>query len=159
MNSEKIAVDLEFCQNNRTLAIRPGQGGRLSHLVRFINNSDELKDNSQRSWIFKDPDVYTDSDGNERIDHITRGVTCGFLKQGYEFLQICKDVGLFAREKDFFVPFSNVQKSSGIFAYLHPDRKEEVKPEFSQTDLVLMRWDLPTGNQLVAAASHKAKTE
>ena len=131
--------DLEYSLNNDTLAIRPTRNGRLKDLVLTT------VDDSERVWVFRNAVMWTDDDGDERIDHITRGVVNGTFEQGREFLVMCKEVGFVALCSGFFVPFSNGQKRIGKFG---SGDKAEPCNDFYEDELKLVRWDLPSRDRL-----------
>ena len=138
--------DLEYGSNNGTIAIRPSRNGRLSKLVKTMKLAkDDYTCEEERVWVFRDPYVYSDKNGNERINHITRGVVCGTYKQGELFMEMAKNLGLDVQYRGLFVPFSNGQPRLGHFS-------EDKKPfaDYSENELAHMRWDLPTKEELTA---------
>lgn len=128
--------DLEYDQNNGVLAIRPSRNGRLKSLIKSTT------DGSDRVWVFKDVGTWRDEHGDERIDHRARGVVNGTYEEGQTFLAMCTLLGLVVESGGFFVPFSNGQRRHGTFG--------DGKPfaDYYESELKLMRWDLPTREQL-----------
>ena len=132
--------DLEYCQNNCTIAIRPSRTGRLKGLVRTT------ADDTDRVWVFKSVESYTDDDGDERIDHGTLGLVSGYFSDGGKFLHMCRELGLVVQSSGFFVPFSNGKHRYGTVG--HGDEAGPTS-EYYESELKMARWDLPTRDQLV----------
>lgn len=130
-------ADLVYEQNNGVIAVMPTDNGRLAGLVKKTNAGDD------RVWVFRDTHIWHDDDGDERIDHHARGVVCGTFAEGRAFLNTCNGLGLSFR-CGLFVPFSNGQHRYGRFSDGEPAN------DWSEDELKLMRWDLPTEEQLKA---------
>lgn len=129
--------DLEYSNNNGVVAIKPTPTGKLRGLVlRTFSARDE------RVWIFMDYHTFQDDNGDLRLDHKSRGVSCGTYNDGERFLDLCRKLGLVVSATGFFVPFSNGQRRLVI------DRTGKPMADYTETELKLMRWDLPTESQL-----------
>ena len=135
--------DIEYCQNNGTVAIRPTAHGNLASLVK------KTKAEHERVWVFKDYHTWEDEDGDMMIDFIARGVSCGRYRDADTFLAMCRELDLRVESASFFVPFSNGHHRSGedsdgkqIYTYL-------------ETELKLARLDLPTAAQIMEVISPK----
>jgi len=135
-----IHGDLRYDLNNDTLAIRPSVAGRLSGLVKMTVAGDE------RVWTFADDHVWKDANGDERLEHHRKGVVCGTYKQGKAFMAMCEELGL-TLDYGLFVPFSNGQRAHGRLTWPEPD---EPTSDYLAAELKLMRWDLPTREELEA---------
>ncbi|MBI4132995.1 hypothetical protein HY478_00105 [Candidatus Uhrbacteria bacterium] len=131
--------DVVYNQNNGTLAVWPTHTGRLAQFEK------RTKGDEERSWVFADAHPFIDDDGYERIDHITRGVVCGTLAEGYAFLDQCRELGFTVQSGGGFVPFSNSQRRHATDATGKP------MSDYPETELRLMRWDLPTQADLEMA--------
>ncbi|MFH0831192.1 MAG: hypothetical protein V1895_03995 [Parcubacteria group bacterium] len=129
--------DLICGSNNGVLAIAPTKSGRLARLVK------KTKAGRERVWTFSKPHVWEDEDGDERIDHKDRGALTGNSADGQAFLMLCYDLGIRANYSGLYVPFSNGMRRYGRF-------EEDDKPtnDYTESELKLARWDLPTRQQL-----------
>lgn len=136
-------VDVNYDQNNGTIAIEPTRSGLLAAMVLTYRNPDEDgRNDNRRVWVFTDPYVWTDENGNERIDHHTCGLTCGSHQDGHYFLEMCRKIGLNVRRDGMFVPLSNGQRRYGHF--------HDNKPfnDYGEDEQVCVRWDLPNEQEL-----------
>lgn len=147
MYSEPFGADIEFHRHNGVLAIRPGPTGRLRSLVK-LTKEDEGERPRQRVWLFANAHVSAGLRGNERIDHVMRGVICGSLQEGLEFLERCRtreelevvDVGM-------RVPCSN---GYAFESRCTLDRFVQIVQDFTLLELEMVRWDFP--NELLLRA-------
>lgn len=130
--------DVEYCQNNGIICFRPTPTGRLGSLVKLT------KSNEPRVWSFGDSTLWTDANGDERIDHIMRGALCGSYQAGNDFQATCHELGLTMQSAGFFVPFSNGRYRNATF-----NKDGAPTADFPEEELRLMRWDLPTQQQLM----------
>ncbi len=140
MSKKWYDPEVEYDQNNGTLAVRPAATGRLKSLIKQASGGYD------RTWVFKDVPVYRDNDGDERICHHLRGVVVGTYDEGMKFLAMCKEIGLIVTNAGMFVPFSNGERREG--SSLRP-KYEYNMTDFQECELKVMRWDLPTRAQLL----------
>ena len=146
MNSP--AFDVGYYQNNGTLAIFLGRNGTLAKISRVTKKGEE-----DCLFIFQDLESYTDEDGYEVIDHVTRGVLVGSFQDGKDFLDMCRELGLIVKSRSVFVPFSNGRHVSGQIGCGGEVRHTA---DYFQSELRLMRWDLPSRARLLVAMSSNA---
>ena len=136
-------TDLVYCQNNGTIAVKPTPSGRLVSLIKKTMNGED------RVWVFKDASVHTDPLGNEVVDRVIRGVVCGSYKDGSRFLDLCRDSGLIVESGGFVVPFSNgTRVTADVGSHCSGQTREKYLYDWSQDEVVLMRWDLPAAEDL-----------
>ena len=124
--------DLEISSNNGVTAVRPAENGRLSRLVR------KTQDGTQEVWVFCDATTWTDGDGDERIHHHKRGLTCGNSHDFTKFMCLCRhDFNLVIQSAGFFVPLSNGERDVG--------QSHDDKPlaDYSDAEQKIVRLDLP----------------
>ena len=138
----KPIFDIEVCVNNSVRAYRPTETGRLKDLVR------KTKDGLVRVWIFRDILPWKDDDGDERIAHHHRGLSCGIAREGLVFEHLCLELGLTVARTMFFVPCSNGEACYGEVTDLH-DARVSRTAEFTEVEQKLVRWDLPTRADLL----------
>lgn len=154
MANWREVCDIEYDQNNGVIAIQPTKNGKLSRLVKETNGVMASKSPEERCWVFADSYVYTDEAGEERIDHRRRGVVCGTYADGQAFLKMCSEIGLNVRSGGLFVPFSNGQRRNAHVLRPTPYTHEYMS-DYPEEELRLMRWDLPSREDLMKIIAEK----
>ncbi len=137
MKDSKQIADFVYAQNNGTLSVWPTFNGKVKSLCKITHSRAE-----ERPWTFGDPNTWKDEDGNERMDHTVKGTLCGNFNEGHAFVQLCRDLGYNVLPGGGFVPFSNGHMRDGYFNDGAPFN------EYTERELSLMRWDLPTKKDL-----------
>ncbi|MEI7741721.1 MAG: hypothetical protein WCJ29_04405 [bacterium] len=132
---QNTIADIEYCQNNGTLAIFPTTNGRLQEFVK------QTKAGVYRVWSFADTPSFKNDDGDECVDHIMRGVLNGSYAAGREFLAACERLGFRVQSGNCFVPFSNGRRCCGSVHYGNVERPIS---DFMASELVIARDDLPS---------------
>lgn len=146
-------VDIVYDHNNGTIAINPTRSGLLAKLVLTYNTPEkDSRDGNERVWVFANFGVWKDDDGNEYVDHHTRGLTCGNYDDGRVFLAMCRRIGLNVQRRGMFVPLSNGQRRHSRFD------DGEWSADYTDDEWVCVRWDLPSEQTLRDTAMEKLLT-
>ena len=74
-------------------------------------------------------------------------MTVGTYEEGRKFLDMCAELGLTVQSVGRFVPFSNGKNGTGSFADA-VFKNGRFNPDYLEDELKLMRWDLPTREEL-----------
>lgn len=129
--------DLEYgvAHDKATLAIRPTIHGHLHTLVQRV------VDGRERCWVYGSVGGWRDTAGNERFDHIRRGILCGTYTQGMDVLTRCASSGLIVRQSSFYVPCAAGKERSGRFRKRRFGPKGGVFADYHEDDLTLVRSD------------------
>lgn len=151
--------DLEYCQNNGVISLRPTATGRLKHLVAkgqgviYLGTGEGPRGDGyghgkfDRVWVFLDPFCYIDEMGNELVDAETRGLSVGTMEDWDRFCELCKKIGFILRSASFYVPLSNGKKES----WVRRSGSKETHASHSHDEVAHCRWDLPSEAQLIKA--------
>jgi hypothetical protein len=154
MNADRFSKtpDIYYAQNNGVRAFWPTRNGKLGILV------SKTRSGVERCWVFADATWFADEDGDEIVDHHTRGAVCGSFDDSGHFIQKCRELGLVVGNAGYsgngvgYVPLSNGQRAHGTMNEPSPTGSYQPRPasDWSRMELKRVLVDLPTEEWLRA---------